>query len=121
MSSAELIRLAREAGLCVADCHFLDVDPYESLLDDLQVINNEEEREAYIELVKAEDGRRREKLQQLERFAGLILAAAQRELQRESEDWSQEYCHEVWVGAKKICNKLQWMAADCGVAMEAAQ
>jgi len=120
MIEFDVIALAREAGLCFPDCHFLDADPYENLLEDMSMINNEEERNAYLELVRQEEARRQEKMTQLRTFAGLIVAACQEQLRQETADWHEQFCQEVKVGAHRACNKLQWMASDLGVAASQA-
>ena len=48
MSVDELLAMARAAGLCYPDCHFLDLDPYEDLFQTLADCSSEEEREAHL-------------------------------------------------------------------------
>jgi hypothetical protein len=116
MIEFDVVALAREAGICFPDCHFLDANPYEYLLEDMSMINNEEERNAYLELARQEEASRHEKMTQLRKFAGLIVAACQEQLRQETADWHEQFCQEVGVGARKACTKLQWMASDLGVA-----
>ncbi len=77
----DVIGLARAAGVCFPDCHFLDVSPYEDLLDVIASMRTEQERDDYIQLVRAEDSKRREKLHALERFAAAVLHQAAGELE----------------------------------------
>lgn len=79
----DVIALARAAGVCFPDCHFLDVSPYEDLLDVLASKRTEAERDDYIQLVRAEERKRREKLHALERFAAAVLHQAAAGLERE--------------------------------------
>jgi hypothetical protein len=82
MTDFDVIALARSAGVCFPDCHFLDASPYEDLLDVIASLRTEAERDDYIQLVRAEESRRREKLHALERFAAAVLHQAAGELER---------------------------------------
>ena len=53
----DVIALARAAGLCVADCHFLDLDPYEDLVETMAQYDTEAERDTYLAAVRREDQR----------------------------------------------------------------
>ena len=98
-SQIDVIALAREAGLCFPDCHFLDSDPYADLLTTLVFhCSTEQEREEHLRLVKEEEAKRRERLHQLERFAALVIRAMRTEVQRQTEQW-KEADLAVWTGA----------------------
>ena len=112
MSDLDVVQLARGAGVCFPDCHFLDGNPYEDLLDTLSELRTEEERDDYIRLVKAEDAKRLEKLHALERFAAAILRQAAGQLTAEAKQWDADYCFEVWVGAEKLLTRLEFVALD---------
>lgn len=112
MIELDVVQLARAAGVCFPDCHFLDADPYEELLDVLNSMRTEEERDDYIQLVRAEDLKRREKLHALERFAASILRSAAGQIEEEAKQWHQETCFEVWTGAAKACTRLEFLALE---------
>ena len=112
MIELDVVQLARSAGVCFPDCHFLDVDPYEELLDVLNSKRTEEERLDYIQLVRAEDRVRRQKLHALESFAALVLRQAAGQIEHEAKEWHQEYCFEVWTGAAKVCTRLEFLALE---------
>lgn len=111
MSVDELLAMARAAGLCYPDCHFLDLDPYEDLLQTLAGCNSEEEREAYLAIVRREDSNRRERLHELERFAAAVLRHAAADLQKSTQHWSDEN-FDVWVGATRACTRLEFQALE---------
>lgn len=111
MSVDELLVMARNAGLCYPDCHFLDLDPYEDLFQTLADCSSEEEREAHLAVVRQEDSKRRERLHELERFAAAVLRHAAAELQRGTQHWSDEN-FDVWVGATRVCTRLEFQALE---------
>jgi len=112
MTDLDVVQLARGAGVCFPDCHFLDANPYEELLDVLSSMRTEEERDDYIQLVRAEDLKRRQKLHALERFAAEVLRQAAGQIEEEATQWHQEYCFEVWTGAAKVCTRLEFLALE---------
>jgi hypothetical protein len=107
----DVIALARGAGLCVADCHFLDLDPYEDLLVVLQEMATEDEREDYLKTVRREDRQRRERLHQLERFAAAVLKSAVDAARRDTQHWGGEN-FDLWAGAAKVCTRLEFVALE---------
>lgn len=112
MAELDVVHLARQSGVCFPDCHFLDANPYEELLDVLSGMRTEEEREDYIQLVRAEDAKRLEKLHALERFAAQVLRQAAERIEQEATEWHAEYCFEVWTGAAKVCTRLEFLALE---------
>ena len=105
-NSIDVIALARQAGLCMVDCHFLDLDPYEDLFSTLAGYPTEQERSDYLALAKEEDGRRRERLHQLELFAALVLRAGRDLVESTAERW-QEEDYVIWTGAIKAAALLE--------------
>lgn len=107
MSSAiDVIALARQAGLCFPDCHFLDLDHYDSLLTTLAEFGSEAERTSYLQLVNEEERKRLEKLHQLELFAALVLRAARDQVEAAAQSWQEEDFN-IWVGAAKAAARLE--------------
>ena len=106
-----VVELARSAGLCVVDCHFLDLDPYEDVLQTLSSYPTEQERKAYLELVREEDRKRRERLHQLECFAAAVLRQATAAIEADVQHWHVDN-FDVWSGAAKVCTRLEFMALE---------
>lgn len=105
----DVIALARAAGLCFADCHFLDLDPYEDLLETMAQYDTEAERDAYLATVRREDQQRRLKLHQLECFAAAVLRHATARIEDEVQHWHADN-FDVWSGAAKVCTRLEFQA-----------
>ena len=105
-SSVDVLALARQAGLCFPDCHFLDVDPYEDLFTVLAERRTEAERQDYLDLVRREESKRQERLHQLELFAALVIRAARDQVEEAAQSW-QEEDFAVWVGAAKAAARLE--------------
>lgn len=110
LTKIDVIALAREAGLCFPDCWFLDANPYEDLLGTIQDIRTEEERRDYLNLVAAEDVKRREKLHALECFAAAVLRQTQQQILRETAVWRQQEGESYANGGVRACNRLEWQA-----------
>ncbi|MCE2836910.1 MAG: hypothetical protein LW834_08095 [Cyanobium sp. 49614_E6] len=108
----DVVMLARQAGVCFPDCHFLDVDPYEDLLEMTSRCRTEQEREDYLALVKAEERRRQEKLHALEAFAAAVLQHGAEQLAAAAGDWQSSHCSEVAVGGLKAARRLELLAVE---------
>lgn len=103
----DVIALAREAGLCFPDCHFLDSDPYADVLTTLVFhCPTEQDREDHLRLVKEEEARRQERLHQLELFAALVIRAARNQVEDAAQHWRDED-FAVWSGAAKAAARLE--------------
>lgn len=108
----DVIALAREAGLCFPDCHFLDSDPYADVLTTLVFhCPTEQDREDHLRLVKEEEARRQERLHQLELFAALVIRAARNQVDAEARSWQEEHFVAGFaaakVGAAKAAARLE--------------
>ena len=107
----DVIALARAAGLCFADCHFLDLDPYEDLMETMAQYDTEAERDAYLAAVRREDQQKRQKLHQLECFAAAALRQATARIEEEVQHWHADN-FDVWTGAAKVCTRLEFQALE---------
>ena len=107
----DVIALARAAGLCFVDCHFLDLDPYEDLMETMAQYDTEAERDAYLAVVRREDQQKRQKLHQLECFAAAVLRQAAARIEEEVQHWHADN-FDVWSGAAKVCTRLEFQALE---------
>lgn len=108
--SLDVISLAREAGVCFPDCHFLDVDPHEDLLVMMQHYQTDQEREDYLKLVQAEDQKRREKLHALELFAAAVLREGSLALRAAALEWQRKEHPDLALGMEKASLRMKHMA-----------
>jgi hypothetical protein len=68
----ELLELARQAGLCYPDCHFLDLEPSVELDAELRR-RSPEEQEHYVAIVARELVERDKRIDALRLFAALAV------------------------------------------------
>jgi hypothetical protein len=70
----ELLELARRAGLCYPDCHFLDLEPSKELDSELKR-RSPEEQEHYVAIVARELVERDKRIEALRLFAALAVVS----------------------------------------------